>query len=55
MKDTEFMSARSLLSKATDVSHKLTSVKNSIVRISKILKGFDIPIEDTLAEIEDLK
>ena len=55
MEDTEFVSARSLLSKATNVSHKLTSVKNSIVRLSTILQGFNIPIQDTLAEIEDLK
>ena len=52
---TEFVSAQSLLSKATNVTHKLTSVKNSIIKISRILKGFDIPVEETLAEINNLK
>ena len=51
IEDTEFVSTQSLLSKATNVTHKLTSVKNSIIKISRILKGFDIPVEETLTEI----
>ena len=55
IEDTEFVSARSLLSKANNVSGKLTSLKQLLSKVSKILKGFNIPIEETLSGIDDLK
>ena len=51
----DFICARSLLSKANNVSAKLTSFKQSLSKVSKILKGFNIPIEETLSWINDLK
>ena len=47
--------ARSLLSKANNGSNKLTSLKQSLTKISRILKGFNIPVEETLSEIDELK
>ena len=55
IKDTEFICARSLLSKAKNVSDKLTSLKQSLTKISRILKGFNIPVKETLSEIDELK
>ena len=54
IKDTEFVYARSLLSKASNVSNKLTSLKQSLTKISRILKGFNIPVKETLSEINEL-
>ena len=54
IKDTEFVSARSLLSKGNNVSGQLTTLNQSLSKVSKILKGFNIPIEDTLIGINDL-
>ena len=47
---TEFVSARNLLSEANNVSVKVTSLKQSLSKVSKILKGFNIPIEEILVE-----
>ena len=55
IEDTEFVSARSLLSKANNVSGQLTTLKQSLSKVSKILKGFNIPIEDTLRGLDHLK
>ena len=55
IKDTEIICARNLLSKANNVSDKLTSLKQSLTKISRILKGFNIPIEETLSGINKLK
>ena len=38
IEDTEFVSARSLLSKANNVSGQLTTLKQSLSKVSKILK-----------------
>ena len=55
IKDTEFVCPRSLLSKANNFSDTLTSLKQSLTNISRILKGFNIPIEETLSGINNLK
>ena len=55
IKDMEFVCTRNFLSKANNVSGKLTSLKQSLSKISKILKGFNILIEETLSGINDLK
>ena len=55
IEDTEFVSARSLLSKANNVSGQLTTLKQSLSKVSKILKGFNIPVEETMRGLNDLK
>ena len=41
--------------RATNISQKLTSLKQSLTKISRILKGFNIPVQETLSEINELK
>jgi len=55
IEDTELVPARSLLSKANNISNKLTSLKQSLTKISRILKGFNILVEETLSEKDKLK
>ena len=55
IKDTEFVSARSLLNNAEAVSGQLTNLKQSLQKVSKILKGFNIPVEETMRGLDDLK
>ena len=51
----EFVSVRSLLSKAKSVSGQLTTLKQSLSKVSKILKGFNILVEETMRGLDDLK
>ena len=55
IEDTEFVSARSLLNKAETVSGQLTNLKQSLQKVSKILKGFNIPVEETMRGLDNLK
>ena len=53
--DMEFVCVRTLPSKANNVSDKLTSLKQSLTKISRIIKGCKIPIEETMSGIDELK
>ena len=55
IEDTAFVLARSLLNKATTVSSQLSNLKQSLQKVSKILKGFNIPVEETMRGLDDLK
>ena len=55
IEDTEFVLARSLLNKAEAVSAQLTTLKQSLQKVFKILKGFNIPVEETMRGLESLK
>ena len=45
IEDTAFVSARSLLNKATTLSSQLIDLKQSLQKVSKVLKGFNILLD----------
>ena len=53
--DTAFVSAKTLLDKASIVSEQIHDIKKSFQRVSKVLKGFDIPLDETTKKMDDLK
>ena len=55
IEDTAFVSARSLLNKVTTLSSQLNDLKQSLQKVSKVLKGFNIPLDETMKGLNDLK
>ena len=55
IEDTAFVSARSLLNKATTLSSKLNNLKQSLQKVSKVLKGFNILLDETMKRLDNLK
>ena len=55
IEDTAFVLARSLLNKATTLFSQLNDLKQSLQKVLKVLKGFNIPLDETMKGLNNLK